>query len=189
MIKINLLPVRASKKRDLGRQWLVLFALVFLASIVGNYFWYAKKEETLATVRARTQKYRDDNAVLQKIIGEVNDIKKQRADIEQKLKTLKEMRARKIGPVRVLDELTNVLPQRIWLESIEQAGETLTFTGSGMNLDEVATFMRKLKGPPVVKDQKDQGPPRLFSNPVLRNSRQAGENKVDFVITCSFKYS
>ena len=42
MVRINLLPIRASKKRELGKQWLVLFALVAVASFVGNYFWYSR---------------------------------------------------------------------------------------------------------------------------------------------------
>lgn len=189
MIRINLLPVRASKKRVLGRQWLVMFATAFVVSVVGNYFWYASKEDALANVRGRLQKYRSDNAVLQKSIGEVDDIQKQRADIEQRIKTLRELRARKVGPVRIMDELTGLLPGQVWLSTLEQSGDTLTFSGSGLNLEEIATFMKRLKGPPIEKGREGKGPPRLFSSPVLKSSRQVGENRVDFIITCTFKYS
>ena len=37
MIRINLLPVRAAKKREMGRQILVLFAIVLAGAVVGNY--------------------------------------------------------------------------------------------------------------------------------------------------------
>jgi len=43
MIRINLLPVRAVKKREMGRQVLVLFAVVLLGAGLGNYFWYADR--------------------------------------------------------------------------------------------------------------------------------------------------
>lgn len=187
MIRINLLPVRASKKRELGKQWLALFTIVFIASVAGNYFWYARKEETLAKVRAMTAKYRADNAELQKIIGEVNDIKKQREDIENKLKILRDMRARRVGPVKMMDELTFVLPPKVWIVNLEEKGGTVTITGSGATLEDVATFMKKLKTPDKRKDGKPA--PQIFSDPVLKGSRVSGENKVDFTITCSVKYS
>ncbi len=36
MIRINLLPVRASKKREFGRQQLILLALILVIVGVGN---------------------------------------------------------------------------------------------------------------------------------------------------------
>jgi hypothetical protein len=37
MIRINLLPARVSKKKQAGKQQLVLFALVLVAGLVANY--------------------------------------------------------------------------------------------------------------------------------------------------------
>jgi len=177
MIKINLLPVRASKKRELGRQWLVLFALALVASVVGNYLWWNQEEQALETVKTRITKYEQDVATLNKIIGEVKNIKKEKADMEQKLKTLSDLRAKRTGPVRVLDELTSILPQRVYLSSFEEGGGKVTFVGVGVNHEEVANFLKKLKGS------------KFFSEPVLKSDKQTGEAKVDFTISCNVKYS
>jgi len=37
MIHINLLPVRAAKKREFGRQQLILFGLILVGGLLGNY--------------------------------------------------------------------------------------------------------------------------------------------------------
>ena len=37
MIRINLLPVRQVKKREMGRQILILAAVVVAAGLIGNY--------------------------------------------------------------------------------------------------------------------------------------------------------
>jgi type IV pilus assembly protein PilN len=177
MIKINLLPVRASKKRELGRQWLVLLALSVVAAVVGNYLWWNQEELALQAVRSRITKYEQDVATLNKIIGEVKNIKKEKAEMEQKLGVLKTLRDGRTGPVRVLDELTALLPQRVWLQSMEEGSGKVTFVGVGSSHEEVANFLKKLKSS------------KFFSAPVLKNTRQSGENKVDFSITCTVKYS
>ena len=37
MIQINLLPVRASKKREYGRQQLILLGLLAVLAVIGNF--------------------------------------------------------------------------------------------------------------------------------------------------------
>ena len=44
MIRINLLPVRAVKKRELGVQVLTLLTLVIVGTLIANYFWYDSRE-------------------------------------------------------------------------------------------------------------------------------------------------
>lgn len=177
MIKINLLPVRASKKRELGKQWLLLFALSVIAAVVGNYLWWNQEEFALQAVKTRITKYEQDVATLNKIIGEVKNIKKEKAEMEQKLGVLKKLRDGRTGPVRVLDELTAILPQRVWLMNMEEGGGNVSFAGIGSSHEEVANFLKKLKGS------------KFFMNPVLKTTKQVGENRVDFQITCHVKYS
>ena len=177
MIKINLLPVRASKKRELGKQWLVLFAMVLAGAAVGNFFWYDRTEQTLQAIKTRTQKYQRDNEQLKQIVGDVKNIKAEQAEMEKKLGILQRLRDGRTGPVRVLDELSTIVPQRVWLTTMDQQSGTITFTGSGATLDEISNFMKKLKSS------------KFFNDPGLKNTRQSGENKVDFVITCGVKYT
>lgn len=177
MIKINLLPVRASKKREVGKQWLAFFALTLVAAAIGNYFWWNDAQVRLEAINTRIKKYEEDVATLNKIIGEVKNIKKEKAEMEQKLGVLKKLRDGRVGPVRVLDELAGVIPQRVWITNMEEGGGTVTFAGSGASHEEVANFVKKLKTS------------KFFSNPILKSSRQVGEAKVDFTITCSVSYS
>jgi len=177
MIRINLLPVRASKKRELGRQWLVLGALVLGAAVTGNYFWWADSERTLAAIKQRIARYQADIETLNKIIGEVSTIKEEKAQMEQKLGVLKKLRDGRTGPVRVMDELASVIPARVRLQAYEEKEGGVNLVGSGATHDDVAAFLRKLKGS------------RFFGDAQLKFTRVAGENRVEFNIVCSVKYS
>jgi type IV pilus assembly protein PilN len=178
MIRINLLPVRASKKRELGRQWLVLFALVLVGALIGNYLWWSEQEKTLEAIQARITKYEQDVATLNKIIGEVKNIKAQKAEMEQKLGTLKSLRDGRTGPVKVMDELATVIPQRVWLTSFDESAGTAHLAGSATTIEEVANFVKKLQGS------------KFFSNPQSGAIRaEADGERVAFTITAAVKYS
>ena len=53
MIHINLLPVRAAKKREFGRQQLILFALILVGAGVGNYLWWKAENDNLNSLNQR----------------------------------------------------------------------------------------------------------------------------------------
>ena len=48
MVRINLLPVRVSRKKEAGKQQLILFALVLVLGVLGNYLWAASRAGALA---------------------------------------------------------------------------------------------------------------------------------------------
>lgn len=176
MIRINLLPVRASKKREAGKQWLALFVVVTIVAIIGNYLWYSDAERRLQAINQRIARYKKDVATLNTIIGEVKNIKAEKQAMEEKLATLKKLRDGRTGPVRVFDEVSNILPERIWLKSWDDTGGTLTLAGSGLNHEEVSVFLTNLKNS------------KFFSNPVLKFTRQAGEHQVNFQISAGVVY-
>lgn len=176
MIRINLLPVRASKKREAGKQWLLLFALVAVASLIGNYLWYSDAQRRLDAIKQRISRYEKDVKTLNKIIGEVKNIKAEKKAMEEKLTILKKLRDGRTGPVRVLDELSNILPQRLWVKSWDDNNSTVTITGSAINHEEVSVFLTKLKAS------------KFFSNPDLKFTRQKSEAQVDFQISARVVY-
>jgi type IV pilus assembly protein PilN len=146
MIRINLLPVRVSRKKTAGRQQLVLFALVILGGYVGNFLWVGSRAGDLAVRQAKVARTAEEIAQLDRIIGEVKDIKEQQAQLREKLEILAQLKANRSGPVRVLDALATVTPRRLWLSKMEERSGTITFDGSAVTIDDVSEFMTALKG-------------------------------------------
>ena len=155
MIRINLLPVRAVKKREMGRQVLVLFAMVLLGAGVGNYFWYADRNAELKTHRQGVTTTKAKIAELEKIIGEVTNINTRKAEVEKKLSVLDSLRRGRNGPVRMMDALASATPKKLWVKTFTEAGSAVAIEGSAVSHDEVAEFMRGLNG--VVWTPKGMG--------------------------------
>ena len=150
MVRINLIPVRQGKKRDLGRQQIVLFALVLVIALVGNYFWISHEDDEVDRQKNQIAKIqREISAALDAAIGEVNSITKEKKDLEDKLKVLDALKKKRVGPVKVMDQLAQVMPAHVWLTDLdEKNGNVELKDGYGMTNDDVAEFMRELKRSP-----------------------------------------
>src|SRR4051812_43755539 len=145
MIRINLLPMRATKKRESGRQVLVVGAGVLAAALVLNGFWYLDRnstsnqnQEKIAATQARV-------AELEKVIGEVNNINRRKREVEEKLRVLDELRRGRSGPVRMLDALSTAMPKKVWLKDFDEKANQVKLEGTAVSHDDVAELMRALQ--------------------------------------------
>jgi type IV pilus assembly protein PilN len=180
MVRINLLPVRVSKKKALGKQQLLLFALVVVAGWVGNFLWVSSRASDLAVRQAKLARTAEEIAQLDRIIGEVKDIKDQQGQLREKLEILAQLKANRSGPVRVMDALATVTPKRLWLSRFEEKGGAVTFDGAAVTLDDVSEFMTALKSSPY------------FQGVELTKTAAKGEKAlkyVDFTVTAGVVYA
>ena len=177
MIQINLLPVKAARKREFGKQQLVLFGVLIAAAIVGNYLWLNSVDAQLQDVEKRIASTRAEIAQLEKTIGEVKSIKDEKKALEDKLKILDTLKKGRTGPVKVLDELTTIIPQRVWLRSYQESAGGVQMEGNAAAYEDLSAFSKKLKGS------------KHFSNVVIKHAAQHSDGVVEWVITCNADYS
>jgi len=177
MIRINLLPVRASKKRELGRQQIVVAAVVLGLAIVCNYYWYSQVDADSVRLDGRINATRDDIAKLEKTIGEVKSITAEKKALEDKLKILENLKKGRTGPVKVMDELSSLMPARVWLTDYQEGGGAVVMHGNAVTYEDLSAFSKKLKTS------------RHFSEVVIRHAAQKADGIVDWDITCHADYS
>lgn len=180
MIRINLLPVRVSKKKEAGKNQLILFALLVVAVLIGNYWWNASRAADLAAAEAKVKRTRAEIGQLEKIIGEVKNIKEQQAAVKDKLAVLDRLKAGRQGPVKMLEELSSLTPKRLWLKKLDEKGGAIAFDGSAATLDDVSAFLSGLKKSP------------FFSEVELKKTSAKREGKLqmlDFLVTAKVNYT
>jgi type IV pilus assembly protein PilN len=145
MIHINLLPVRQEKKREVGRQFLVVVGGALFITLLGNWLWYdslASEEKKNAQRMAATQAR---IAELEKVIGEVDKINARKKDVQAKLAILADLRKQRTGPVRMLDALSTAIPKKVWLSTFDEKSGAVKMTGRAVSHEDVAEFMRALQ--------------------------------------------
>jgi len=144
MIRINLLPVRAAKKKEMGKQILVLFAIVLAGAVVGNYMWYADRKAEFDQNANGIRQVQAKIEELKKVIGEVDKINDRKAEVEKKLGVLDNLRKGRSGPVKMMDAMALAVPKKLWLKGFVEDKGTMKISGSAISHDEVAEFMSNL---------------------------------------------
>ncbi len=180
MIRINLLPVRVSKKKEAGKQQLILFALAIIFVLVCNFWWSRSRSEAFTSRQAKLTRTRTEIAQLERIIGEVKNIRAQQSAVKDKLAVLEKLKAGRQGPVRMLDELATIIPKRVWLRKVDEKAGALTIDGSAGSIEDVSTFLGALKKA------------RYFASPELKKTAAKSEGKfrvVEFTLTATVNYA
>lgn len=152
MIKINLLPVREERRKAGARQLAVslVAALIGSMAIAGFFHWSLKAEvaEVTASV-ADTQRQIDQFGPQ---LRQVEEYRKTKAEIEQKLEVIERLFASRAGPVHMLDELATHAPDRLWVTDVETNLDMLTIKGMSLDNELVAVFLTALNQSPYFTD-------------------------------------
>ena len=177
MIQINLLPVRAGKKLERGRQQLIAAAVVLLLAGLGNWLWYSKTTGDLDTVNAQISRTNAEIADLEKKIGEVKSVKQDLKVLKEKLDILETLKRGRSGPVKLMDELAMVIPAKVWITDFAEASGDLSLKGEAIAYDDLSNFAKKLKGS------------RHFHDIVIKRASQGATGTVQWEIGCKADYS
>lgn len=148
MIHINLLPVR-EVEREAGRRQetrlvylSVALVFVLLAGIeVGSRM-------RLVPLKQEHAKLQTEIVALDQKSIELTKLETERKDLEEKLKTIATLEAKKVGPVQVLADLSDAAPEQVWLLEFKETGGLATISGLGLDDQTIANFMRKLGASP-----------------------------------------
>jgi type IV pilus assembly protein PilN len=146
MIRINLLPFRAARKKENVRRQISVFLLSLVLMVVALIFIQtilAKKIENLNGQIDYTNKEIEKYA---KINEEIQTIKKQIEVLNKKIEVIKTLEANRTEPVKLLDAMTGlVVANRMWFTDFSSKDGTVTIDGIALDNKTVADFMTRLE--------------------------------------------
>ncbi|MDP2306855.1 MAG: PilN domain-containing protein [Pseudomonadota bacterium] len=148
MIRINLLPVRQTRKLEGARIELSLamvggLMVVLLAGATWGFFTYQ-----LAATRDQNSALQAEIDRLAADVAKVDEMEKFKAELERKLAVIQDLRDRKAGPVHMLDELTSAAPEKLYLTRVQELSGEVSVTGVSVSNDVISQFLRSLDDSP-----------------------------------------
>lgn len=178
MIRINLLPYRASKKKETARQQLVMMGVALLVVIVAVVAVYVITITKIKTTKSEIAKSEGELAALKKKVGEIDTLKKLQAEVQKKLDILNQLRKEKTGPAIRLAKMSDIVPEKMWLIKYQESGTNVSISGLAYSEEMIAEFMRNIQSS------------EQFGNVELQVSEQQELNGVKlkrFDLTCVIK--
>jgi type IV pilus assembly protein PilN len=180
MIRINLLPVRAIKKKESTRQMFsVLLLSIGLLAVVIVLFHLSQLRE-IKGMNARIAAYDEEIRRLRVDTKDVNKFKAEMEDLQRRLNKIHDLQRAKTGPVRVLDELAMSLPGKLWLTSLKEKDGKMELKGIAMDNPTIAQFMTNLEKTGVIKNVE-----LVVSQQLERKDLKLKE----FILTCQVLYT
>lgn len=145
MIKINLLPVRAAKKKETAIQQISIFGVSVgvVAIIIGVL--YGLKLGQISSTKNDISVANTKITELKAKIGKLEELKKFKEQVKKKLDVLTQLRKNKTGPAQRLATLSDITPDKLWLTSYVESGESVRVSGLAYTEDLIAQFMRSVQ--------------------------------------------
>lgn len=183
MIRINLLAVErgpATRAAIIPAAHRVTLAasliLLGTALAVGWWFWSLRQtsiqlDRDIAQAEVETQQLRS-------VLSQVQKFEARKAQLQQRVTLIEQLRRGQTGPVHMLDEISRALPDRLWLTEITQKGDVVSIQGRTITLPALSDFVANLQNSPYF-----QRPVEIVSSSVETDAQ--GE-LVRFVVRAIF---
>jgi len=195
MIRINLLPFRAARKKEnIRRQVSIVLLSIFLVILVMLYFNISLKNK-IDALDAKVESTKKQIALVEKQAKKVDRIKKEFDKLKKKIRVIKNLETNRKASIRLLDNMTKMVVEktsiseldesegkdikpekRLWFTSFSAKGNDINIKGIALDNKTVADFMTRLE----VSE--------IYKNVNLKTLKQQKVNKLklkSFEITCT----
>ena len=152
MIRINLLPVREERRKATAQRLGLSLAAVLVGSLLLSGATHGTLLHQISSSRGLTQQTQAEIQRFEPQLKQVEQFKKTKAEIEQKLDVIQNLHDARSGPVHVLDELAANTPDRIWVSKVNIHSGRLTLEGMSLDNELVALFLTSLEESPFFKN-------------------------------------
>ena len=124
MIRINLLPFRAARKKENVRRQVSMFLLSVAMVVLALFYYNSHMAAQVRDLTADAESKRSELKTYEKKNREVAVLKKQLDILLKKTEVIESLAANREEAVRLMDTMTQVVvPDRMWLTSFSVAKE------------------------------------------------------------------
>jgi type IV pilus assembly protein PilN len=152
MPRINLLPWREQQRKERKLAFLVSLGAATVAAFVATFAVYLLFNSMIGSQQSRNDRLRAEIKILDRQNQEINDLETQKQRFISRMQVIDKLQRSRSEVVHMFDEVTNLLPDGIYLTSFKQKTRRLRFDGVAQSSTRVSTFMRNIAASQWMKD-------------------------------------
>ena len=155
---------------------ILILGLVGLALLVSAAYWLINKR-TLANRQEMVAVRQAEASKLEAIIAEVEAFQRRKDSLQNRIDLINQLKQNQKGPVRIMDRISQDLPDLVWLDKMTVAGGRVTMNGRGLNPNAIANFVENIKNDPY------------FEEPQLGNMSQTSATPLVYGFDMNFGFT
>ena len=179
MIKINLLPFRAARKRENIKRQISIYTLIVILTLLLIGYKFIQLNGEISKLETEEERTKAELATYKKELDEIKILEKKINEIKTKLDVIKTLEKGKTGPVLLLSDISEAVPKdKLWLTSLTEKSGSLTLTGTAMDNETVALFMNNLENTERITSVD-------LDRSTLRDIQEYNLKVCDFILKCT----
>ena len=144
--------------------------------VIGGGWWFVEHQK-LSDRNDQVATKSAEAARLEAIIKEVEGYQKQKDSLQRRIDLINQLKQNQKGPVKIMDRISQDLPDLVWLDKMTMSGGLISITGRGLNPNAIANFVENVKNDP------------LFEEPDLSSLTQTSATPLVYTFNMTFHFS
>lgn len=146
MIRINLLPFRAARKKENIRRQVSVFVLTFSFTAMAMFYYNGVLSSKVTGLEKNIETAQAELATFRKTIAEIKRIKRALSLLKNKTAIINRLKKNRKWPLTFMDTMNEmVIEKRMWLTSLTTKGRDINIKGIALDNKTVADFMTRLE--------------------------------------------
>ncbi len=152
MIRINLLAAEREKSKKkavtlgtTGQKLTVGCSLILILAVlfIGWRYWALTRDSN--QIDAEIAAAQQETTRLHSVIQQVQQFEQRKAQLQQRVVLIEQLRRGQTGPVHMLDQISKALPPMVWLSELKQNAAEVTIDGKSTTQTGVSEFVSNLE--------------------------------------------
>ena len=145
MIRINLLPHRAEKRRARQIQFAALGAISVILGALLVGFVHVTISGRISLQERRNEYLKQETAKLDKQIAEIKKLREETASLLERKNVVENLQSTRSDVVHLLDQMLHILPDGVYLKTLKQTGNKINISGYAQTNARISTLMRAVE--------------------------------------------
>ncbi len=150
MIKINLLPYRAARKKENVRKQISIFFLTIVLCVLCMIIWGIMLSRQVGVLNENIEGLMTELKKYEVKAAEVDRLTNELSMLTRKVDVIKQLEINRKSPLKFMEVLTDVIvAERMWLTSFHYRDKDFSVQGIAVDNKTVADFMKRLEASPI----------------------------------------
>jgi len=130
---------------------MLIIAGLAIGVVVGGGWWVIERNR-LSDLRDQVAAKTVEAQRLESIIKEVEEYQRRKDSLQRRIDLINQLKLNQKGPVKIMDRVSQDLPDLVWLDKMNMSGGLITLTGRGLNPNAIANFVEAIKKDPLFEE-------------------------------------
>jgi len=165
MIRINLLPFRAARKKENVRRQISIFLLLLALTLILVFYTNYSLNSEIDDLKRKVAAAKVEKEKYKKITAQIKELEVKLAALKKQKEVIVDLELNRKEPLHLLEAMTEeIVEKRMWFNSLSFVNNVVSVTGIAIDEKTVADFMTNLEN-----STRGVAGPKQFKNVILKS--------------------